>query len=383
MNEDPRFDPIALLEACYALEREEQAWLDALATHAHASLGGFVVFAGTFELREDRLAPGRVGCSGGYDATRALELAELSMRDRPDEGLTQLIAHAQMAACTRAHPVWSFFQAMAPLGPRYQAMLGERATHDFPVRDALNVQAWGSRTFVVGFYDRPVEPAPAQQRAWSRLVPHVDAAARLRASLAAEEAVMTPDGRCLHASGAATPSSARERLREAARRVDRARGALRREDPDGALDLWTALVAGRWSLVDRFESDGRRFVVALKNAPAVRDPRALTERERQVAHLAAEGASNKLIAYTLGVSESGVGTQLGRALRKLGLERREELAPLMRAMATEARLGSTDVAVASVELRRSCAAAPIARSRASAAPRSAPSRTSCAASFAS
>ncbi|MCZ7687269.1 MAG: helix-turn-helix transcriptional regulator [Sandaracinaceae bacterium] len=45
-----------------------------------------------------------------------------------------------------------------------------------------------------------------------------------------------------------------------------------------------------------------------------------------------------------------MGTQLGRALRKLGLERREELAPLMRAMAAEARLGSTDVAVASVEL---------------------------------
>ncbi len=35
-------------------------------------------------------------------------------------------------------------------------------------------------------------------------------------------------------------------------------------------------------MVDRFDSDGRRFIVAIKNDPAHSDPRGLTPRERQI-----------------------------------------------------------------------------------------------------
>ncbi|MCZ7687270.1 MAG: LuxR C-terminal-related transcriptional regulator [Sandaracinaceae bacterium] len=196
----------------------------------------------------------------------------------------------------------------------------------------------GAGIWAVAAHERRAAPTTAQQRAWARLVPHLEAGAHLRAALG--------DG---EEAGPARQRCARERLRETALSLHRARRERSREER--GLDLWAGLVAGRSSLVDRFVADGRRLVVAIKNPPSVLDPRALTERERQIVELAAEGASNKNIAYTLGIGESGVGTQLGRALRKLGLERRTELAPAMRAVAVEARLGAIELAVAGVDLR--------------------------------
>ena len=38
---------------------------------------------------------------------------------------------------------------------------------------------------------------------------------------------------------------------------------MREEDPEKALELRTAPVRGRWSTVDWFDSDGRRFVLGL------------------------------------------------------------------------------------------------------------------------
>jgi DNA-binding NarL/FixJ family response regulator len=74
--------------------------------------------------------------------------------------------------------------------------------------------------------------------------------------------------------------------------------------------------AGRWSLVDRFDHDGRRYIVAHKNDPQVEDPRALT---RQVLAYAAAGDSLKLTAYILGLSIGSVFKHRKSGTRKLGL----------------------------------------------------------------
>ncbi len=66
----------------------------------------------------------------------------------------------------------------------------------------------------------------------------------------------------MHAEGAAKHRDARAFLRHAALATERARGALRNADPDQALQLWRGLVDGRWSLIEQFSSDGRRFLVA-------------------------------------------------------------------------------------------------------------------------
>jgi len=98
-----------------------------------------------------------------------------------------------------------------------------------------------------------------------------------------------------------------------------------RSDDDRALDLWQGLVAGRWSLVDRFDSDGRRFLIARRNDPRVADPRALTLRERQVLAYAAMGHPLKLVAYALGLSVPTVALHRTRGMRKLGLQSHAEV----------------------------------------------------------
>jgi DNA-binding NarL/FixJ family response regulator len=133
------------------------------------------------------------------------------------------------------------------------------------------------------------------------------------------EAIFEPDGRAQRAVGMARIPSALERLREFVRARARGPGASE------ARGAWDAVVAGRWSLVDRFDSDRRRFVVAYRNPPGVLDPRRLTAREESVTTLAAVGRTDKEIALDLDLPEEDVGALLTTALAKLGLAARTQL----------------------------------------------------------
>lgn len=134
------------------------------------------------------------------------------------------------------------------------------------------------------------------------------------------------------AAGDARESAASETIRKAAMQVDKARGRLRRTDPGEALELWQGLVRGRWSLIDWFDTDGRRFVLAKPNAPHVGDPRGLTERQYQVATYAALGESSKLIGYRLGLSPQRVSTLLRTAMRKLRVKSQAQLVEKLRGL---------------------------------------------------
>ena len=92
----------------------------------------------------------------------------------------------------------------------------------------------------------------------------------------------------------------------------------------------TDIVRGRWSMVDWFDTDGRRFVLALPNAPHTADPRGLSERESQVVTYVALGQTNKMIAYRLGLSRSRVSAVLRSAMRKLNVHTRVQLVIKMR-----------------------------------------------------
>jgi DNA-binding CsgD family transcriptional regulator len=179
---------------------------------------------------------------------------------------------------------------------------------------------------------------------WQMLAAHVDSGHRLRRGLLSDEgeppkgdlphdaeAVLDANGfRITDAIGSAQESTSTEKLREAAVAVDRARGSMRVTDPEQALATWKALVQGRWSMVDWFDTDGRRFVLALPNAPHVSDPRGLNGREGQVVTYAVLGQTNKLIAYRLGLSASRVSMLLRSAMRKLNVETRTQLVLKMR-----------------------------------------------------
>lgn len=97
--------------------------------------------------------------------------------------------------------------------------------------------------------------------------------------------------------------------------------------PDDASAIWHALLDGRLAIADRFDRDGRRFVVVRTTSADERE--ALTVRERQVLAAVARGQANKRIALELGVSESTVSAALRGAAKKLGLRSRVELARIL------------------------------------------------------
>lgn len=135
-----------------------------------------------------------------------------------------------------------------------------------------------------------------------------------------------PGGRVLDAQGDAVDHRAALALR--VRAVEAARTKRSRADLDAALDAWKGLVDGTWSLLERFDSDGRRHFVARRNAPEVAAHLRLSERERTVAELVALGYSQKLTSYSLGISSSMVSAHLSNALLKLGLGSTAELVTL-------------------------------------------------------
>ncbi len=167
---------------------------------------------------------------------------------------------------------------------------------------------------------------------WTRIAVHLAAATRLRNRLAGEksangaEAVIDPQGGIVHANGTATAREARRALSDSVRSLERLRSPKKRDpSPGRALAAWKGLVDTRWTLVDHFETDGKRYLVAQCNEVPTPDASHLTERERQVLAFATLGHSNKLIAYELGISPSTVAVFLHHAARKLRVSSRKEL----------------------------------------------------------
>ncbi len=178
-------------------------------------------------------------------------------------------------------------------------------------------------------------PLPTTRRVkhvpiFERLCAHLTTAVRLRRNAGASKptpaAVIAPGGKLLHVESEESIIPARESLRQATIEFDRARSKKMRRDVDAATRRWRPLVKSRWSLLDDFDSDGRRFVVAVENRPPTRAlTTELSEREHQVLTQAHLGHSNKVIAYELGLAASTVRVLLHRAAVKLGATTREEL----------------------------------------------------------
>jgi DNA-binding NarL/FixJ family response regulator len=147
--------------------------------------------------------------------------------------------------------------------------------------------------------------------AW-RLRTAMNAAAMVAA--AADE----PGGSAASAGDNAVTS--RPTLRDALRRAVAAHGRARDAQRSTGNELWPALVAGRWSLLDSFTAAGARYIVAHENPQGSEALRALSWREQTALELALAGRSGKWIAFELGLSESVVTRTLRSALRKIGAE---------------------------------------------------------------
>jgi DNA-binding CsgD family transcriptional regulator len=106
---------------------------------------------------------------------------------------------------------------------------------------------------------------------------------------------------------------------------------LRRLDDDAAASLWREVRAGRWSIVDEYERDGRRFLVARRAPSPALDK--LTAREREIVARVVSGRASKEIGIELGVAASTVAGHLANAMKKLGVHSRVSLVRLHRWLA--------------------------------------------------
>jgi DNA-binding NarL/FixJ family response regulator len=85
--------------------------------------------------------------------------------------------------------------------------------------------------------------------------------------------------------------------------------------------------------VDRFENDGKHFVVAFKNPPGVVDPRRLSEDECRLLEEVRKGRTDQEIGNSMEMSRSTVATRVSGLVRKLGLEGRAEIPAFFRDLA--------------------------------------------------
>ncbi|HZO17327.1 MAG TPA: LuxR C-terminal-related transcriptional regulator [Polyangiaceae bacterium] len=315
---------IDAVEAGYRVDGPEAAWFERVLEHVAPLIARGL---------------GAVGLSFHFESGR-LVLDHLSGRDTPQSLIefTRAMYSREVPSVARAIQgsaghIYTFSDFLNRLPPE-QCEPYRDAFRAIGIHDALIIShPDGDGGFVTfgAMAEAPIRTVPKQRRVWQQMCAHLASARRLRKRMgtidAAIDAVLSREGRVVSARGdAAAPAQVRQ-LEHSARAMARARGSLRRRDPEAALDLWRGLVSGRWSLIDRGLGENRTLV-ACRNEPHNPDPRRLSSREHAIVELAVTGAPNKQIAYALGLAPTTIATHLQRALRKLGVANRVELVRL-------------------------------------------------------
>ncbi len=331
---------IELVERAYELDDPEAEWLAAMGAAApFPDEGPIAIYA--FELTATSLELTTRAMVDGDDIAWMLGAQSAF----PEElwGLNLLVRRDEIFG-SMSETLFPEFPAFAP---GFKARMQGKYTDTI---GCIGRDGRGAGIMMTKILAEPRSSTPAERRRWGRVAAHLGAGLRLRRRLDSlllddehVEAILEADGRVSAARAAAEPASARDALRDAVRRIDLARSHARAE-PDEALELWQGLVCGRWSMVDHFDTDGRRYVVAFRNDVAIGDPRGLTPREHEVAELVGVGESGKAISYRLGVSEAAVSAAVTSAVRKLGLAGRAELAAFFAPNGPRCRLTRFDVA---------------------------------------
>jgi len=317
---------IDCLGAAYRLDLDGAEYVQHIVETAAPLLDrGFGVFAYTYDAR-DRKRPAMIHCAGskrfnpGWLPPFYAALEAAGLRGPPYPTGFHAWSHV---SCGRA----SAIRRMSPILPLFAHMGGSRDTFAMNALDASGQGLW---------LGAPLPSVRKEQsrrvELFTRVAAHLTAAMRLRRNAGRSKprpaAVLSPSGALLHAEHAEAEEGvvdAREELRQATIAFDEARTKKKRADVEETTQRWRPLVGSRWSLLDDFDTDGRRFVLAVENAPPTRPPRKdLSEREHQIMTQAHLGHTDKVIAYELGLAPSTVRVLLHRASRKLGASTRSE-----------------------------------------------------------
>lgn len=329
-----KVDAIRIIEAGYAAAPSDEQWLSPIVEAFEPLTRGMSAMAGIVDFEAGGARVGTWVARGSMPdwLPPAWQAMYAYLGEHHPEALRAILSPNPSVVC------WSSERASCIPAVAFAPIRALFREWPWPFKDCLGVlsaEPVGPSLLVSVPYQEDVAIPPRTRWQLARATAHLCAAIRLRRrasggtprpdGLAPDvEAVLDPAGKVHDAQGAAESRGARSSLGEIVRRVERARGRLRHADPEEALGIWLALFDGRWSVVEHVESDGRRFLLARRNAPGARDPMAVTQGERDVLACIARGHSNKYTAYMLGVATSTVATRLESALRKLGLSSRRE-----------------------------------------------------------
>lgn len=310
-------DLIATIEACYQVEQSKEQWLRGVLETLSWLDQGLGIFGFTYTVSPTHvLVPGAIvalGCP-------------------PEVQETLHFAWEHGPQFNRVAYMSRDFRAASAL-PGFIGSAGDVAARRSGAFDSwgINGRNWDhSNVAIISKRAETGAPRPALAATLNRLAVHLAAGTRLQRRLeetapdAAVEATLLPDGTVEHAQGEAKTKGTLRDLSEATRAMQTARGALRSSNPEQALSMWRGRVGARWTLLEHFEHDGKRYVLARENERKLESTTQLSSRERQVMASAALGRSNKEVAYDLGLADATVRVLLARAAKKLGARDRAE-----------------------------------------------------------
>ena len=257
---NPRADWVGIVEALYQPNDDGQAWASSVLESLRGSVsvdavGGAVLVVLEHDPgRSERAMPFVVGVGHAARFNLSTDVDPLS-RELFDAlfysrhlALTHTEAGRQVTAEDRAvlkgmRANWGSADAVGLVA--------------HPEPGVIAFLAWPTRT--------PRELTKHERAVLSQLTLHLESAHRVRRRPETVVAIVQPDGKILHRERDDLPAAA---VAERIRGIDRSRTRKLRRCPE-ALDLWTALVDGELSVVERFDG-GRRCYMLIENAPSTR-----------------------------------------------------------------------------------------------------------------
>lgn len=330
---------IDLLEAIHSAEADWQRWTASVALCADRYFTG----SGAVGVSTYRATPAKIELLGlaqaganqvGSELGVALSRASLPRPDTDEPNAT--LTPELLQIFSRIHPGFLdvFFRHNELL--TWHSELVARLAPGVPdfnepffaangATDAIAVTGGAGEhcSTIVRMVPRRTKLSPRTRHSLLQVALHFESALRLRTQAdAAVVAVIRPDGRVAHAERAAAErAELRAQLARHTRLVEHSRLRRVRDEPDAA-DAWTALVGGHWGLLERTDSDGSRYYVAIENGSEAQRHRALSRTEVEVLRLYARGISGKMVGYGLGLSGATVSAALGSAALKIGVRNR-------------------------------------------------------------
>jgi len=321
---------LAFLEAAYAWELDDEPWLRGLIDAALKVWRGRSQWACAYEYDVEHTERFRMGPVQFWGA--AVSLQELLLERLHENGPAMGPHYGSLG----------FGYAGSLNGIRNaddKGFLARTHTADF---FGVNGRDGAGHGCFVGLGVERATLTARETILFERLSAHLASAYRCRSRLRARrahplddaEALLDPGGRLLETRAAASEPAAQSALADAGAAIARLRQGRPPTDPTTS---WLPRVVTRWTLVDAYNRQGQRYIVARENQAPVPGLDRLTEREQQVVASAAAGKSNKEIAYELGISHSTTRVLLSRAYARLGVRTRKDLfqLPSIRALRGE------------------------------------------------